>query len=552
MTRKQFKHASTIYLNGTIVTMDSANTITSALAVDGEQIIAVGTEQDIKPLMGPDTKVIDLAGKTLLPGFYDSHSHFGSAGQSALYQVNLNSPPIGTMTSIKDYIITLKHKAKDTPAGKWIIGNGYDDTLVAEKRHPTRYDLDLVSTEHPVYIAHISGHLAAVNSKALELAGITRDTPAPEGGAIHRDPSTGEPNGVLAESATDLVSKLLPPLTVEEKIAGIAHASMLYAQKGVTTANTGGIDVLGITMAYSDYKRAIDEGKLKIRLAYWLSLKEIENKQIPDSSSMITVGGVKEFQDGSIQGYTGYLSKPYHTPYGGAPHFRGYPRQSRAEITDIVKKVHNAGLQLYIHGNGDAAIDDILYAYEQAQKEHPRPDARHVVIHAQMAREDQLDKMKQLSVIPSFFSLHTYYWGDRHRDIFMGPERAFRMSPAKSALKRNIPFTIHCDTPVVPQNPLLAVWATVNRISSSGQVIGKEQRVSPLAALRAYTINAAYQNFEEKTKGSIETGKLADFVILSENPLACQPEHIKDIEVLETVVGGNTVYKATAKCRALI
>jgi predicted amidohydrolase YtcJ len=215
---------------------------------------------------------------------------------------------------------------------------------------------------------------------------------------------------------------------------------------------------------------------------------------------------------------------------------------SREDFAATVKQHHDNGCQLFIHGNGDAAIDDILFAYENVQRENPRHDTRHTIIHSQMARDDQLDKMKELSVIPSFFSLHTYYWGDRHRDIFMGPERAFRMSPTKSALDRDILFTIHCDTPVVPQNPLMSIWATVNRISTGGHVIGEQQRISPLDALRAYTINAAYQYFLEDRIGSIEAGKWADFVVLDKNPLECDPMYIKDIEVLETIVNGKTVY----------
>jgi predicted amidohydrolase YtcJ len=215
---------------------------------------------------------------------------------------------------------------------------------------------------------------------------------------------------------------------------------------------------------------------------------------------------------------------------------------SREDLTTQVKKLHRDGYQIAIHGNGDAAIDNILYAYREAQKETPRKDARHVIVHAQMAREDQLDAMKELDIIPSFFMLHTYYWGDRHRDIFMGRERAHRISPANSAISRGLRFTLHTDAPVVPMDPLLLVWAAVNRISTGGDVIGAEQRVTPVEALRAVTINAAWQHFDEARTGSIEPGKLADFVILSENPLLA-PERIKDMQVLETIVGGRAIYK---------
>jgi predicted amidohydrolase YtcJ len=217
---------------------------------------------------------------------------------------------------------------------------------------------------------------------------------------------------------------------------------------------------------------------------------------------------------------------------------------SREKLAIQVRNAHKAGLQVAIHCNGDAAIDDALFAFELAQGDFPRSDPRHVLVHCQMAREDQLDRMKRLGVSPSFFSLHTYYWGDRHTAIFMGPDRAARMSPAKSAIDRNMRFTIHTDTPVVPMNPLLLVWAAVNRISTSGQAIGAHQRITPLQALRAITINSAWQAFQEDTLGSIEPGKCADFVILSHNPLT-QPMAIKDIRVLETIVAGETIYKAS-------
>jgi predicted amidohydrolase YtcJ len=277
---------------------------------------------------------------------------------------------------------------------------------------------------------------------------------------------------------------------------------------------------------------------------------ELADEMLDDGSTFesfddewVRVGAVKLIADGSIQGYTGYLSEPYFVPPGDDPDYRGYPRIPRDELIERVKRYHAAGLQIAVHGNGDASIDDILDAFEIAQREHPRVDSRHIVIHAQMARDDQLDRMKDLGVIPSFFSLHTYYWGDRHRDLFMGPERAARMSPAGSAVRKGLRFTIHADNPVVPMEPLRIVWSAVNRLSSSGARIGDAERIGVMEALRAVTIDAAYQHFEEEIKGSIEPGKLADLVILSESPFD-QPERIDEIRVLETIVGGETVFRA--------
>lgn len=262
-------------------------------------------------------------------------------------------------------------------------------------------------------------------------------------------------------------------------------------------------------------------------------------------NDMLKVGPIKLFQDGSIQGYTGYLTKPYHVSPGEDSSYRGNPIQSRETLTEQVIELHKAGYQIAIHANGDAAIDDVLYAYRKAQEAFPRKDTRHRIEHAQMAREDQLDEMKELGITPSFYVSHTYFWGDQHWETFMGPERAARMSPLKSAEKRGIKFSIHLDTPVTPMNPLQAVWSAVNRTARSGEVIGAGQRVTPMEALRAVTIDAAWQNFEEDIKGSIEEGKYADFVILEENPLSIDPAKIKDIKILETIINGKSVYKTS-------
>jgi len=258
---------------------------------------------------------------------------------------------------------------------------------------------------------------------------------------------------------------------------------------------------------------------------------------------MLQLGSLKIVHDGSIQGYTGYLSEPYHVPFKGDTSYRSYPRRSREALTQMVKEAHRAGHQIAIHGNGAAAIDDILYAFGEAQREYPRPDARHRIEHCQNVREDQLDRIAELGITPSFFVGHVYYWGDRHRDIFLGPERGARISPLASAVKRNIRFTVHDDTPVTPVDPLQLVSVSATRLTTSGQVLGPEQRIPVERALRAITIDAAWQNFQEDAKGSIEAGKLADLVILADNPLTVEPIKIRDINVLETVVSGKTVFK---------
>src|SRR5712692_2075128 len=528
----------TVYVNGEVLTMNATNDIAQAVAAKGDKIHAVGSNRDIRALIGPNTRVVDLAGKTLLPGFIDAHGHFPESGVNALYRVNANSPPIGTTQSIADIIARLREKAQKTPKGQWIQGFGYDDTLLAEKRHPTRDDLDKVSTEHPIWLSHISGHFGVANSLALDQAKITADTPDPKGGVIRRYPGTKKPNGVFEEMALFQILGVIPPWSLAQSLDAISVAALEYARKGVTTAQSG------LTLdAWLDtfIAAASTPGALPIRVVVWPAFKATD-KKIPESP-MLKVGAVKLIADGSIQGYSGYLSQPYAVPPPGRKaDYVGYPFVSREELTARVKALHEAGHQIAIHGNGDAAIDNILYAYREAQQASPRADARHIIVHSQMAREDQLDAMKELGIIPSFFSLHTYYWGDRHRDIFLGRERAYRISPTQSAHKRGMRFTIHTDTPVVPMDPLLLVWSAVNRISTGADIIGAEQRITPMEALRAVTIDAAWQHFDENRTGSIESGKLADLVILAESPLRF-PLHIRDIQVLETIVGGQTIYK---------
>lgn len=533
--------AESVYVNGTVITMDPDDNIAEAIAVKDGKIVAAASNQEILRLVGKDTKIIDLLGKVVLPGFYAAHDHLPGAGTAALFKVDLNSPPIGKIRNMTELVAALKARAGNTPKGQWVVGRGYDDTLLAEKRHPTRVDLDKVSTEHPIWIQHTSGHLGVANSFALKRAKITKDTPDPTGGVICRDAKTGEPTGVFEECGSK-VSRLIPALTKEQIDKAVGWCSKHYVSKGVTTT----VIASGNKGKIGDLKRALEKGLLDLRVVSMTSVRDAESSRrlLADvDPNRLKVAAVKMFQDGSNQGYTGYFSEPYYTPYKGNPNYRGYPRRSREALVEMVKKAHLAGYQIAIHGNGDAAIDDIIYAFEQAQKEYPRLDTRHRIEHCQMVREDQLDKMKSLGITPSFFAGHVYYWGDRHRDIFMGPERAARISPLKSSVARRIRFTVHDDTPVTPVDPLQLVWVAVNRLTKSNRVLGPQQRISVKEALRAITIDAAWQNFEEELKGSIEAGKLADFVILAENPLAVKAVNIKDIEALETIVGGRTVYR---------
>jgi len=532
-----------VYRGGPVLTLDDTDRVVRALGTEGDRIAVVGSEDQVMAWAGDNARIVELDERALLPGFIDAHGHFPGAGLYDL-RANLSAPPVGDVENVDDLVAVLREEAAHTDAGAWVLGLGYDDTLLAERRHPTRADLDRATDEHPLAILHVSGHLAVVNSRGLEAIGIDTGSADPEGGRIRRD-ATGEPDGVLEETAMHPLQALLLEPSALDGLRIVRRASELYLAQGVTTAQAGYTDPAQ-ARALAWLSRV---GLLPLRVIVWPGDEWADTlldggyaPATPDDP-WVRRGAIKIVADGSIQGYTGYLSEPYHVPPGDDPAYRGYPRIPRDELMKRVERYHDAGLQIAVHGNGDASIDDILDAFEAAQRRSPRADARHVVIHAQMAREDQLDRMAALGVIPSFFSLHTFYWGDRHREIFMGPERAARMSPGRSALDRGMHFTIHADTPIVPMEPLRLVWSAVNRLSRSGVVVGPEQRLSVLDALHATTREAAYQHFEEHEKGTLEPGKLADLVILDRSPLD-DPSTIDAIRVMETVIAGRSVYRA--------
>lgn len=542
-----------IYFGGDIVTMDAANLFVEAVAVEEGRITAVGRLADIEALADDDTHRIDLEGRTMLPGFIDPHSHFLWAGQTSLYEVNLNSPPLGGVTDMEDLVQRLTDWAEENPDAPAIIGNSYDDTLLAEMRHPTREDLDRVSTTRPVVITHISGHIRVANTAALEAAGVDADTPNPDGGRIAKG-DDGAPNGVLEGGATGLVAGLVPALDDEQQLAAIREASDMWLAAGFTTAT----DNIRDPAILDHYHAALDSGDLRLRLEYWPRTLTIEEARafpavksgtdLTGGRHMITQGPMKLGIDGSPQGYTAHFSQPYTTqrPQDDGD-YRGFAYwDDRDAFFSYVEALHRDGWQITTHANGDAGIQDAIDAYAAALRAYPRADARHTIQHAQFSRPDQLDQMAALDVHPSFFIGHTFYWGDRHRDIFFGPSRAGHISPMKAAMDRGLIVSTHTDSPIVPIDGIQMIWSSVNRITTDGEVLGPDLRVDPLQAVAAITSNAAWQYFQEDLKGSIAPGKLADFVILSDNPLTVghlDPMQIKDIKVLETIVGGETLFE---------
>ena len=533
-----------VFINGDVLTMDATNRIVQAISVRGETIEAVGSTDEIMALVNDQTEVTDLRGRALMPGFIDAHGHFPGSGMSVV-SADLTSPPVGNKQTMEELLAALKERVAATEPGEWVSGFGYDDTLLAEQRHPTRAELDAISTEHPVVAMHVSGHMLVANSMALEHVGISAETEDPVGGVIARREGSREPNGLLEETARMGVMEAMQDMDVLAVYQMIKAAVRDYAQVGVTTAQSGGTSVM-LADGLSLFSKLGVVPQRLVLFAFDTDFAELIDAGEFDpqkyASDRVRMPAIKLVADGSIQGYTGYLSHPYHAPYKGDEDYRGYPSIPREALFSRVEQLHGLGYQLAIHGNGDESIEDILDAFEAAQQAHPREDARMILIHSQMARQDQIARMKDLGVTPSFFSAHTYYWGDRHRDIFMGPERAAAMSPARWAQQEGLRFSSHMDTPVTPMLPLQAVWSQVHRLSYGGDVIGEEQRIDVMSALRAVTIDAAWQVFQEDRIGSLEPGKLADIIVLSASPLA-DPMAMRDLKVERTLIGGATIYR---------
>jgi predicted amidohydrolase YtcJ len=534
-----------IYVNGHVLTMDAAGTVAQAVSLREGLIESVGSSEAILALADDRTVVVDLRGRTVLPGFVDAHGHFPGSGQT-VFSADLNSPPIGEVTNLSQLLARLARFAQTRSDG-WIVGHGYDDTLLAERRHPTRDDLDKVAIDRPVAVIHVSGHLAVVNSAGLAILGVDAESLDPEGGVIVRDPDSDggrRPNGVLEETAARAVWEYTLDLSAMDALRMTTQAAEEYLAAGVTTASAGGMPgsvatLLGLLSQANQFPQ---------RVALFPLYEEVGEQLLAGTTTLadfarakVSVPRVKIIADGSIQGYTGYLSAPYHVPFKGDPDYRGYPSVPREVLFQQVAGLYERRIQVAIHCNGDASIEDGLDAIEYAMQRHPWPEARPLMIHAQMTRMDQIARMAELGVTPSFFSAHTYYWGDRHAAIFMGPERAANMSPARWALDAGVRFSSHLDTPVTPMLPLQAVWSQVERKSTSSAIIGRDQRIDRLSALRAVTIDAAWQVFMDDVIGSIEPGKHADLVVLSGNPLTA-PD-VRSLKVDRTIIAGATVYK---------
>jgi predicted amidohydrolase YtcJ len=539
--------ADRIIHGGPIVTVDPARPTAEAVAIAAGKIVAVGTDAEVMQHKGPKTEVTDLAGRTLVPGFIDGHSHFAYVVDVQV-QALCASPPAGPCRSVADVIAALeavKQRRAIGPGG-FVIGFGYDPDLLAEKRAPTKRELDAAFPDNPVILVHVSGHGAMLNSRALATYGITAATPTPPGGVIGREPGSNEPNGLLFETAFMPIFEKTPGPSPEEQLALLASGQELYLREGITTAQEGAT----MKEQYDLLRRAADQRLLKldvVSLPFILEVDEIFGgkppRNEPDYTNRLRIGGVKIVMDGSPQGKTACFTTPYLTGGpAGEQNWRGELSFPQATLNESVKKVYDGGATLFVHCNGDAAIDALLEAHRYASAGQPEKPRGTVGVHSQFIRRDQLQKYKAWGITPSFFTLHCFYFGDTHV-ANRGAAQADFISPMKSARALGLRPTNHTDFNVSPLDQLFTIHTAVNRTARSGRVIGGDERITPLEALEAITIDGARQYGEEARKGSIVPGKLADLVILSGNPLTVPSETIEKIRVQETIKEGTTVWK---------
>jgi len=541
------EHADRVWTGGALLTMNDAAMRAEAIAERGGRILAVGSAEEVLRLAGPSTRRFDLGGRALVPGFVDAHGHVMMGGLQAL-SANLLAPPDGGVVDIASLQATLhawiEANAEAVKKAQFIVGFGYDNAMLAELRHPTRDDLDQVSRDLPLVIIHQSGHLGAANSKALELAGITAESPNPPGGVIRRREGSNEPDGVVEETAlAPLLGKLLAAAG-REGLAVFARAGAeLWCRYGYTTAQDG-----RAVPATAEVLRGVaDAGGFLIDVNVYpdvlVDREYIAKNRSAEFKNRLRVVGAKLTIDGSPQGFTAWRDRPYHAPVGSyPPGYAGYYAAEPKAVLEALDWAYANGVQIITHANGEAAMDLLLAGLRGAEARHGAADRRPVVIHGQFMRLDQLEGFNGVSAIPSLFPMHTFYWGDWHRDHTVGPALADDISPTGWCKARGIRFTSHHDAPVAFPDSMRVLDATVTRRTRSGDILGPEQRVDVITALKSMTLWSAYQHFEETTKGSLEVGKLADFVILSQDPTAIDPETLDGIQIIETIKEGVSVY----------
>lgn len=526
--------ADTILYNGNIITVDPNQPRAQAIAIIGDKILDVGSNDQIKKYANGFTKKVDLGGKTVVPGFIDAHSHPASSGRRHLRNVNCD---LRSITAIQDAI---KKRAATTPKGSWVSGFLYDDTKTVEGRFINRYDLDAVAPDHPVYIGHRGGHTAYVNSRALAVVGYDKDSPDPPGGQIDRDPATGEPTGLLKETATDVFGRLMPSsFDSKDYQAGVKLISEMMSSTGVTTVT----DAYGSPKDLRAYQDAYQAGELKIRVYSMIGYYHIDEMleagiRTGFGDEWVRVGGMKLTCDGSISERTARLSKPYI----GTEDDYGIIVMDEDDLYEYAIKAHKADWQIGIHANGDIGIEKALNVFDRLQAAYPRQDPRFRLEHCTVINDDLVRRIKGLGAIPNPFSTYVYFHGEKM--IHYGEDRLKQMFALRSFLDAGIKVTQTSDYPPGPFEPMMAIQSSVTRTDMSGHTWGLNQRVTVEEALKIGTIHGAHASYEEDIKGSLEIGKLADLVVLGADITKIDPMRIIETKIERTMIGGNWVYES--------
>lgn len=543
--------ADTIYFGGDVVTVNDRQPTAQALAVQDGRILAVGDRSAIEAQhKGARTRLVDLHGKALLPAFIDAHSHYLQS-LTVANQAKVYAPPAGPGKDVPGIIAAIEQfrAARKVPKGELIQAYGYDDTAMPGGRLLNRDDLDAAFPDNPVIVGHVSMHGAVLNSPALAQYGYSAATPTPPGGVIVRKPGTNEPYGLIMETAYLPVFAALPKPTRAQEAGWTRAGQMLYAEAGVTLAQEGATHADDLALM----QRAAAAGANLIDVVAYPFMTDLDRIVAANPVSTwgrydrhLKIGGVKVTVDGSPQGRTAYFTTPYLTGGpGGQQDWRGQPVVSQDELNALFKRVYDMHVPLLAHDNGDAAIDMVLRAYEHARAgDYSRP--WHVTtIHTQFLRKDQIPLFVKYRIQPSFYTLHAFYFAAAHRRN-RGDSQAAYLSPMRDAIDAGLHPSNHTDFYVAPLDQLFMMWSAVNRATRDGDVLGPGQRVTPLEALKAQTIWAAEQYDEQERRGSLEPGKIADFVILDRNPLAVEPMAIRDVRVVATIKEGRTIYRAGA------
>jgi len=533
--------ADLVVFNAKVYTVDAGAPSAEAFAVKAGRFAAVGSTQDIKALIGKGTQAYDAKQMTIVPGFTDCHNH--APGNTLLYEVIVGNPYEVEFVTIKSIVEKLRAKARETPPGTWVEGYFFDDTKVKDKRQLNVHDLDEVSRDHPVAVQHRGGHTSYYNSKALEMAGITKNTPNPAGGTFDRD-ENGDLNGRVTDRARGAITRVGNRATVpgDQKLQrdrdGLAYISKQFVRYGLTSVHHEGGDLFALQQVRA-------RGELLHRVSYEATgsvLEALITSGIATGfgDEWIRFGATSEHTvDGSFSERTMALSQPYP---GTNPPYKGNVTETQDELNAWIERVHRAGIQANCHANGDVAIDMVLTAFERAQKLFPRADARPKITHCTLVNDDLLRRLKATGTVPAVFTTYAYYNPDKFR--FYGEELMKRCMAFRSLLDAGVPAATGSDFSPGPFAPLMGIQGMVTRTGWDGETWGANQRISVDEALRVNTLNGAYASREEAIKGSIAPGKLADFVVLSEDLHTVDKEKIKDVQIVRTVVGGSTVYQA--------